>query len=56
MTAIDTNIIVRFLTRDNQKQFTKAKEVFSQQKLFIPDTVILESEWVLRFAYHFTPL
>ena len=56
MTAIDTNIIVRFLTGDDQKQFTKAKQVFSQQKLFIPDTVLLESEWVLRFAYQFTPL
>ena len=56
MTAIDTNIIIRFLTGDDQKQFTKAKQVFSQQKTFIPDTVLLESEWVLRFAYHFTPL
>lgn len=56
MTAIDTNIIIRFLTGDDQKQFAKAKEVFSQQKIFIPDTVLLESEWVLRFAYQFTPL
>jgi predicted nucleic-acid-binding protein len=56
MTAIDTNIIVRFLTGDDQKQFAKVKQVFSQQNLFIPDTVLLESEWVLRFAYHFTPL
>ncbi len=56
MTAIDTNIIVRFLTGDDQKQFTKAKQIFSQQKLFIPDTVLLECEWVLRFAYQFTPL
>ncbi|WP_083882591.1 type II toxin-antitoxin system VapC family toxin [Nostoc sp. PCC 7524] len=23
--------------------------------MFIPDTVILETEWVLRFAYKFTP-
>lgn len=56
MTAIDTNIIVRFLTGDDQKQFTKAKEVFSQQELFIPDTVLLESEWVLRVAYKFSRL
>ncbi len=56
MTAIDTNIIIRFLTGDDQQQFSKAKQVFSQQKLFIPDTVLLESEWVLRFAYQFTPL
>ena len=24
-------------------------------QIFIPDTVILETEWVLRFAYQFTP-
>lgn len=56
MTAVDTNIIIRFLTEDDQKQFIKAKQLFSQKKLFIPDTVLLESEWVLRFAYHFSPL
>ena len=56
MTAVDTNIIIRFLTEDDQKQFIKAKQLFSKKKLFIPDTVLLESEWVLRFAYHLSPL
>ncbi len=56
MTAIDTNIIIRFLTGDDEKQFAKAKKVFSKQELFISDTVVLESEWVLRFAYQFTPI
>jgi len=36
MTAIDTNIIIRCLTGDDPKQLIKAKQVFSQQKLFIP--------------------
>ncbi len=29
MIAIDTNIIIRFLTGDDKKQFAKAKEIFS---------------------------
>lgn len=55
MTAVDTNIIVRLLTGDNAAQFQKARKVFASQDIFIPDTVILEAEWVLRFAYKFKP-
>lgn len=53
MIGIDTNIIVRLLTRDDEQQFLKAKEIFSKEQIFIADTVILETEWVLRFAYGF---
>jgi len=49
--AIDTNIIVRFLTRDDEPQFQKSLTLFENHNIFIADTVILESEWVLRFAY-----
>lgn len=55
MTAVDTNIIVRLLTRDNESQFQKAEKVFKSRDVFIPDTVLLETEWVLRFAYQFKP-
>jgi len=55
MIAIDTNIIVRFLTRDDERQYKKAFSVFNSQEIFIPDTVILETEWVLRYAYNFLP-
>lgn len=55
MIAIDTNIIVRLLTQDDQVQFNKAYKLFKEQDIFIADTVILETEWVLRFAYHFKP-
>lgn len=55
MIAIDTNIIVRFLTRDNAAQFQKAYALFKEQEIFIADSVILETEWVLRFAYRFKP-
>ena len=55
MIAIDTNIIIRFLTRDNEAQYKKAYRIFNSEDVFIPDTVILETEWVLRFAYKFKP-
>ncbi|OGR07028.1 MAG: twitching motility protein PilT [Deltaproteobacteria bacterium RIFOXYD12_FULL_50_9] len=53
MTAVDTNIIVRLLTRDDQEQFRKSKELFAKATIFISDTVLLETEWVLRYAYQF---
>ncbi len=53
MVAIDTNIIIRFLTRDDEAQYKKAYRIFNKQKNFIPDSVILETEWVLRYAYNF---
>ena len=56
MIAVDTNILVRFLTKDDFEQFEKSKRLIETQQIFIPDTVILETEWVLRFAYHFKPI
>lgn len=55
MTAVDTNIIVRLLTADDTGQFKKARKIFESHQVFIPETVILETEWVLRFAYSFKP-
>ena len=54
MIAVDTNIIVRFLTRDDEAQFLKAYTVFKENDIFIPDSVILETEWVLRYSYNFS--
>jgi predicted nucleic-acid-binding protein len=56
MVAVDTNIIVRLLTQDDEAQYQKSLEIFQTQTIFIPDTVILETEWVLRFAYKFKPV
>jgi predicted nucleic-acid-binding protein len=55
MVAVDTNVLVRFLTGDDQQQFKKAVALFENHAVFIPDPVILESEWVLRYAYSFKP-
>ncbi len=53
MIAVDTNIIVRLLTHDDEQQFRLAHAVFEMEAVFIPDTALLETEWVLRFAYEF---
>jgi len=53
VTAVDTNILVRLLTGDDTAQCQKARQVFARHEVFIPDTVILETEWVLRYAYQF---
>ncbi len=53
MIAIDTNIIVRFITKDDDLQYQQSLALFKSKNIFIPDTVILETEWVLRFAYKF---
>jgi predicted nucleic-acid-binding protein len=53
MTSIDTNILVRLFTADDRKQAEKAKRLFKKEQIYITKTVILETEWVLRFAYGF---
>jgi predicted nucleic-acid-binding protein len=51
--AIDTNIIVRFLTKDDAKQYSASRKLFETEEIYISDTVIMETEGVLRFAYEF---
>lgn len=54
MIAVDTNVVVRFLTRDDEGQYQKAYQIFAEsEQLLIPTTVILETEWVLRYSYRF---
>ncbi len=51
MHAVDTNIIVRYLTGDDPQQAAKARAVIGQKPVFVPKTVLLEVEWVLRGVY-----
>lgn len=51
MIAVDTNILVRLLVQDDAAQAKKAEQLFASHQIFIGDTVILETEWVLRHAY-----
>lgn len=51
--AVDTNVIVRFLTGDDVRQAAAARRLFEEGDLFVSVTVLLETEWVLRAGYGF---
>nr|VFJ61092.1 MAG: Predicted nucleic-acid-binding protein, contains PIN domain [Candidatus Kentron sp. FW] len=56
MIALDTNVIVRFLVRDDEHQaqavFTRFKAAErNKERLFVPLVVVLELIWVLESAY-----
>lgn len=56
MLGIDTNVLVRFLVRDDEAQFEKARklikrEVSAGRRIFVSQLVLLETEWVLRSRY-----
>ncbi len=51
--AIDTNVIVRFLTADDEKQARAARAAIASGDIFVSLSVVLESEWVLRSGYGF---
>lgn len=58
MPALDTNVLVRYIVQDDSAQLAAAQRlirkcVSEQQTLFVPVTVTLELEWVLRsnFGY-----
>jgi predicted nucleic-acid-binding protein len=53
--AIDTNVVVRFLTNDDKRQAAAARVAIAEGDIFIAVTVLLEAEWVLRSAYGFEP-
>ena len=56
MTALDTNVLVRVITNDDQAQAARAaKFLREQERVFIAKTVLLELEWVLRSAYRIEP-
>ena len=44
MIAIDTNIIVRIITKDDELQYQQSLVLFKNKNIFIADTVILETE------------
>ena len=51
MIAVDTNLLVRILTNDDPVQARRAVKILKSDEIFIPKTVLLETEWVLRHAY-----
>lgn len=56
MKAIDTNILIRFLTGDDELQAKKVYSIFKtaeseKKELFVPLLVVLEMIWVLESVY-----
>lgn len=54
MRAVDTNILIRMLTRDDPAQADRATEALAAGDCFIPITVLLETAWALASQYRFT--
>ena len=49
MIGLDTNVIVRYLTRDDEIQWQKAAQIIqSGQVCFVANIVLCEMTWVLR--------
>lgn len=55
MLAIDTNLVVRYLTGDHPDQSARARALVDGRAVFVAVTVVLEIEWVLRSAYGYRP-
>jgi len=56
MPALDTNVLVRYVVQDDPAQLAAAKRLIGKcvregQTLFVPVTVALELEWVLRASF-----
>lgn len=59
MIAVDTNVIVRFLVRDDEEQAETVRRRLKlaeekRERLMIPLLVVLETIWVLESAYNKT--
>lgn len=58
MPSLDTNVLVRYLVRDDERQLASARELIrgallAGETLYVPITVMLELEWVLRSSFGF---
>jgi predicted nucleic-acid-binding protein len=56
MLGIDTNVLVRYLVRDDPAQYERARRLISRQitageSILVSFLVLLETEWVLRSRY-----
>jgi predicted nucleic-acid-binding protein len=56
MPALDTNVLVRYVVQDDSRQLAAARHLIERcvgegRSLFVPVTVTLELEWVLRAGF-----
>jgi len=55
MRAVDTNVLVRLITRDDPKQATRADQ-WIEGGAFVSQLALAEMTWVLSAVYDLTPL
>jgi predicted nucleic-acid-binding protein len=53
--AVDTNVLVRWLLKDDASQSRAALEIVDRPAIFVAKTVVLELEWVFRGVYELAP-
>jgi predicted nucleic-acid-binding protein len=59
MPALDTNVLIRYVVQDDEAQLAAARRLIRRyvdegQTLFVPVTVALELEWVLRANFEYS--
>ncbi len=55
MRAVDTNVLVRALVQDDPAAARRAQDLLRAHQVYVPVTVVLELEWVLRRRYGLAP-
>lgn len=53
MVAVDTNVLIRIITKDHAAQAARASRLFEREQVWVAKTVLLEMDWVLRSLYGF---
>ncbi|MHC4392451.1 MAG: PIN domain-containing protein [Planctomycetota bacterium] len=58
MIGLDTNVLVRFLVKDDERQARRAKRLIKEAieteiDVFLSDVVLCETVWVLEVSYRF---
>ncbi len=53
MTALDTNVLVRYLAQDDDAQLQRVLQMLNRKRavFFVCDLVLAETDWVLRSLY-----
>lgn len=56
MIALDTNVLVRYLTQDDEAQFLAVLSLLNRKraKFWVSDLVLVELDWVLTALYEWT--
>lgn len=56
MIGLDTNVLIRYLTRDDESQYRATMKLLMRKsaRFFVADLVLVETDWVLSSLYDWT--